>query len=284
MKNFLLTILLIFTNYVFGKAQSNIKWELVQGIKNPESVLYDSIDKVLYVSSIDGAGDKKDGKGHISKVSIAGELLQEKWVSGLNAPKGMRRRGNILWVSDIDEVLKISIVDRKIIGRVKVKGAKFLNDIAIDDNGEVYVSDTLTSKIHVISDNKASVLVEGKEYGSPNGLLVVKNNLIVASWGYTTDWSTKKFGEIYSVSLDDREVKKITKKPLGNLDGLELDKSGNFLVSDWVAGKVYKVTPKGAVSLIFSYNKGLADIGVNSGAGIIYAPMMQDGKVIAVKY
>jgi sugar lactone lactonase YvrE len=262
---------------------ASIQWETKQGISNPESVLYDGTNKVLYVSNINGAGDKKDGKGHISILSETGNVLKEKWIKGLNAPKGMRKQGNILWVTDIDEVVKISIEESKILRKIKVKGATFLNDIAIDSSGEVYVSDTLNSRIYIISNNTPSVFVEGKKYASPNGLLVVKDLLYVASWGLTKDWSTKVPGSLYTISLDDKEVKQIVKKPFGNLDGLEIDKQGNFLVSDWVAGKIFKVSNKGKIETIYKGKKGLADIGLNPKSGFIFAPMMQDSKILGLK-
>ncbi|MFT6633625.1 MAG: sugar lactone lactonase YvrE [Bacteriovoracaceae bacterium] len=262
---------------------ATLQWETTQGISNPESVLYDQVNKVLYVSNIDGAGDKKDGKGHISILSESGNVLKEKWIKGLNAPKGMRKRGNLLWVTDIDEVIKISVEESKILRRIKFKGAKFLNDIAIDSNGEVYVSDTIANKIYIISNNKPSIFAEGNKYDSPNGLLVSNGLLYVASWGLTKDWTTKVPGKLYSISLDDREIKQITKIPLGNLDGLELDKSGNFIVSDWVAGKIFKISPKGKVETLYTGKKGLADIGINPETGLIFAPMMQDSKILGIK-
>ena len=58
----------------------------------------------------------KDGEGWISKLSPKGEVLEAKWVTGLNAPKGMRVQGDTLWVSDIDELVAINRKSGKIDG------------------------------------------------------------------------------------------------------------------------------------------------------------------------
>src|SRR3712207_6954360 len=54
------------------------------------------------------------------------------WVTGPNAPKGMRAHKGVLWVSDIDQIISIDIATGKITRRLKVSGARFLNDVAID--------------------------------------------------------------------------------------------------------------------------------------------------------
>src|SRR5262245_62784665 len=60
-------------------------------LKMPESVLYDGGNKVLYVSNIEGTDPwGKDGQGSIGKVGVDGKIIKVDWVTGLNAPKGLR--------------------------------------------------------------------------------------------------------------------------------------------------------------------------------------------------
>lgn len=158
-------------------------WDVCHDCENPESVYYDTANDILFVSNVAGEGDKKDGKGWISKLKTNGEVIKSKWVEGLNAPKGMRSFKDNLWVSDIDEVLSIDMKTGKIMNRIKIEKALFLNDVAVDTGGTVYVSDTLASRIYQIQGGKASVFVEGVHLNSPNGLLVEGNNLYVAAWG-----------------------------------------------------------------------------------------------------
>ncbi len=259
------------------------QWTNNKNIKNPESVYVDSVTRLVFVSNIDGEGNKKDGKGHISLLNLKGETLNENWITGLNAPKGMRSFNNILYVSDIDQVVKIDINKGKILRRIKVKGAKFLNDIAVDKNGTVYVSDTLGTAIYKIKGQKVTTFLSGKKWESPNGLLIKNHLLFVSSWGLTTDWSTQTPGRLYSVNLTTKEVKYITENPVGNLDGLEFDQDGNFIVSDWVNGKIFRITHDGKITTLFKGEKGLADIGYDKKSNQVFIPYMLSSKVFSLK-
>ena len=80
--------------------------------------------------------------GHISRLAADGKVVNAKWATGLNAPKGLRSVGGTLWVTDIDEVVAIEIASGRITSRVKIDGAKFLNDLATAPDGTVYASDS----------------------------------------------------------------------------------------------------------------------------------------------
>ena len=259
-------------------------WENSKNILTPESALYDANSGKVYVSNIDGAGDGKDQKGHISILDKKGNTLDAKWLTGLNAPKGSRIYKDSLWIADINRVVKVNLNTGKVMKMIYIKGAKFLNDIAIDDNGVVYVSDTIGSKIYKIKNNSPSVFVKGAKYTSPNGLLIKGRILYVASWGLTTDWSTKTPGHLYALDLESKLLFNITKKPLGNLDGLEFDRDGNFIVSDWVSGDIYKVTLEGEVTHLFKGSKGTADIAVLPESKKIIIPSMLENKVYSIDF
>jgi sugar lactone lactonase YvrE len=248
----------------------------------PESI-YAASDGFLYVSNIGGGGDKKDGRGWIAKLNKDGSVVTSQFVGGLNAPKGMRDVNGRLWVSDIDEVVEIDLADAKIIRRVKVKGAKFLNDVAISGS-KVFVSDTVGNSIYVIENGKAKVFVSGDFLGHPNGLLMHQGKLVVTSWGadMKPDWSSTILGHVYSLDLKTKKQTFISKSPLGNLDGLEFDGT-DFIVSDWMSGKVYKVTSLGESTEVFSGKKGLADIGLIDGGKTLLVPSMLESKVFAKK-
>ncbi len=254
--------------------------------ENPESVYVDLKSGFAFISNVAGSGDQKNGRGWIAKISTKKKMPQRlsPWVKGLNAPKGMRSFNGILWVTDIDRVIGVNISSGKILYRIPIKKAKFLNDLAIDSLGQLYVSDTLASRIYKITkDKKVETFAEGPKYESPNGLLVLNKKLYVASWGLTKDWSTKISGRLYSLDLKTKQMRYVTKKPLGNLDGLEVDKKGNFIVSDWVAGKVFQIKPSGKAKTIFYGMKGSADIGIESSSGHLFIPRMNEGVVSIAK-
>jgi hypothetical protein len=205
-------------------------------------------------------------------------------VTGLNAPKGLRAEKGMLWVSDIDEMVGIEIASGKIAHRVKIKGAKFLNDDAIGSNGEVYVSDMFGNAIYVIPApyEKAKVLVKTKAWDAPNGLLLQGDELVVAGWGpgIKADFSTKGPGHLYRVNLKTKKMTLVTPEPLGHLDGLEAAADGGYLVSDWMAGKVFHVAKDGSAKLLLEGFKGSADIGFIP-PNTLVVPRMAENRVTA---
>jgi len=265
-----------------GQSSLRVKWEVTEGIKMPESAYLDADSGVLFVSNVGGGGGAdKDGDGYISKLTLEGKVVTARWVTGLNAPKGLRSRGGTLWVSDIDRLIGIDIAKGEISDTVEIDGAKFLNDVACDGQGAVYVSDTLASKIYRYQDGKVSVFAEGDELESPNGLLVHKDRLIVAAWGLTTDFSTKTPGRLFAVDLADPSKTLITKQPTGNLDGVEAAGENGYVVSDWNAGKVFYVKSDGSTRLLLQLPRGAADLAYLPDHRLLIVPQMLENKVTA---
>ena len=103
--------------FILGLSSSLLasEWTVNQNIKTPESVYYAPEVEQIFVSNINGGGTEKNNKGYISKLSKSGTVLESEWIKGLNAPKGMRSLNGILWVTDIDELVKIDIRKGKIL-------------------------------------------------------------------------------------------------------------------------------------------------------------------------
>jgi sugar lactone lactonase YvrE len=255
----------------------------VQDMRAPESVYLDEGSGYLYVSQIDGAPGDKDGKGRISKLGLDGSVITADWVTGLNAPKGLRSFGGTLWCADLDQVIAIDITTGKITSRIPIEGAKFLNDVAAGADGTIYISDTMTSKIHTIKDGKAAVFAEGEQLEYPNGLFVEGERLIVGGWGKPeADFTTKVPGHLYMLDLKTKKKTLITKQPLGNIDGLEQDARGGYVVSDYMAGKFIQVSATGESRVIRQFKPGLADFTFLYAQGdILIAPHMNENTVAA---
>ena len=88
-----------------SSAESPVRWQITEGMANPESSYYDPDSGYLFLSHVNGGGKDKDGNGYISKITLKGKTVAEKWFTGLNAPKGLRSHGGTLWISDIDTVV-----------------------------------------------------------------------------------------------------------------------------------------------------------------------------------
>lgn len=259
-------------------------WELA-GFETPESVLPAADGTTLYVSNVAGAPDGKDGAGFISKITADGKVAALKWVEGIDAPKGMALHAGKLYVSNIDELVEIDEASGKITQRFKGEGGKFFNDLAVDKEGRIYVSDMAANKIWRLEGGKFEVWLDSAELKNPNGLLVQGDDLIVAAWGVMTDgFATKVPGHLLTVSLTDKSVKALgDATPIGNLDGLEPLGGGNYLVSDWMNGKVFRIASSGKAETLLSLSPGTADLGYVPASKTMFLPMMKDNKVIAYK-
>lgn len=246
------------------------------GFDNPESAYWDAPSQSWYVSNVSGEENVKDGKGWISRLDASGKVLKDRWVDGLNSPHGIRVRGRTLYVSDIDQLVVIDMRNARVKARIDAPGARFLNDVAVGPAGEVYVSDTLESAVYRCT-SKCEVFLKTEKLEDPNGLLVEGNRLIVATWGIITDpatFATKTPGRLLAVDLKTRAITALGDgKPLGNLDGLERD-GADYLVTDFMAGKLFRVSKSGAATLVKDGFKNSADIGYDAARRLVAVPEM----------
>ena len=273
----------IFIHSAFAEdKQSTVLWSINENIKAPESCYYNKSTGHLYISQIgEGGGMGKDGDGWISKYDLKGKLIKDKWAVGLNAPKGLRSDGSRIWVTDIDRIVSYNINSGVKEHDIKIDGAKFLNDLACSKDGTVYFSDMIASKIYQYKNKKISILIEGADIEHPNGLLVEGENLIIGAWGkeIQDDFTTKTLGRLLSLNLKTKKITPITAKPLGNLDGVESDGKGGYIVTDWIAGKVFHVQKSGTSETLATFPKGAADHAFIADKKILILPEMLENKV-----
>lgn len=256
------------------------------GFYNPESVVYDSVKNVLYVSNAWGNVGFKDGKGLISKVGLDGNIIQKDWVSGLNAPKGLGLYKNFLYVADIDELVKINIKLGKVVARFKAPNAKFLNDVVVSQAGKVFVSDTATNEIYTPSGKALKVWLKDDKLENPNGLYISGKNLIVASWGVMTDgFKTKVPGHLKKVSLSKKKVESLGNgTPIGNLDGLEWYSFNSYFATDWMIGKLLFIdSATGKTTLLKKLVPGSADLTYIPSRNLLIIPLMNTHHLVAYK-
>lgn len=256
-----------------------------EGFLNPESALYDSDRDIIYVSNVNGGPGDVDGNGSISLLSKDGKLENLEWVTGLNAPKGLVQHENILYVSDINELVAIDVDKAEIVGTWASDTAKFLNDLAVDSEGRIYVSDMLDNSIYRLEGEQLQMWLQDEALQHPNGLQVNDNQLLVAAWGkdLQEDFTTKVAGHLLAVDLTDKTISALgSGEPVGNLDGIESDGSGSWYVTDWMDGALYQINAEGQAELLLDMNQGSADLGVINSESMILVPMMMDNTVIAI--
>lgn len=261
-----------------------LSWTL-EGLSNPESVIYDLQLNHLYVSNVNGGSNDKDGNGFISIISMDGRIIEEKWMTGLNAPKGLAIYERTLYVADIDELVAINIDNGRIINKYKVDDAKFLNDVTAAKNGDIYVSDMVLNRIHVLTNKDFQIWLESDELDNPNGLHFTEDDIIVGSWGKMTDgFATEVAGHLKRISLKTKNISSIGDgSPVGNLDGVEGSDEIGFYVTDWINGGLFHIDVKGVVTKLLEFNQGSADHEFLMKKGLLFIPQMVENKLFAYK-
>jgi outer membrane protein assembly factor BamB len=266
-------------------------WTLSADVNAPESAYYDATSNAIFVSSINGDVLAKDGNGYISRLAADGKVVNAKWATGLNAPKGLRSVGGTLWVTDIDEVVAIEIASGRISSHVKIDGAKFLNDLATAADGTVYASDSQTFRIYAVKDGKASMFVEIAEpIETPNGVLVDGNRLIVGTMGAPGARGAQgapgaqnppSGGRLIAFDLRTKAKTEITPQPIGGIDGIESDGRGGFLVTDVFGMRLLHVSASGAARTLLQFTAAGADFGYIASRQIAVVPFLFGNSVAA---
>ncbi len=257
------------------------KFELVEVWKTdtlfrvPECVIYDKDNDLIYVSNMNDNPRQKDGNGFISRLSTSGEILDLKWVEDMSSPKGLGIYEGKLYVSDVDEVIVIDIAEGKIVERILIEGAKMINDITIDSQGNVYVSDSDNNSIFLISNGVVSNwLSEG--LNAPNGLLLDGEKLLLASMG-SEDFA--------AIDLGTKEIAVLT-EGINKGDGIaKVSIPGHFLVTDWF-GQVFMIYPDGSKVILLDTRDaeiGAADIDYIPEKNLLLVPTFAKHHVVAYK-
>ncbi len=218
-------------------------WATEPVFLTPETVLYDPQRQVFYVTNFDNLYERRSlPSGFISRIGLDGKILDLNWVIKLHAPCGLALHGNRLYTAERECLTEIDADSGEILARYPIAAARFVNDVAVDAAGTVYISDTsppdpATSAIYRLRDGQIETWLQGKELNRANGLWIHDHELLI---GNTGD------GFLLAADLETGCVRRITCLGAGVLDGIRVDRQGNYLVSHW-EGQVYVVSPAGDV-------------------------------------
>lgn len=252
----------------------------LSGLKMPESAVAHP-DGRIFISEIGEFG--KDGDGRITVLHPDGKTTT--LADGLNDPKGIDLFNDQLYVADNNRVVRVDPDGRQtVIARPEDFPGKavFLNDVEIDGDGTVYVSDSgdddgRNAGIYKITpDGKVSEVVNDRSgIKRPNGLLMDGiDRLLVADFGS---------GKLFRVAFDGAGGSSVTElnHGFGGADGLIRDTSGFLYVSDWANGKVWQlVEPKATPQLISQGHQSSADIALSADGKYLLMPDMKAGQLV----
>lgn len=244
---------------------------LTEGLADPEGVAA-APQGGYFISNVAGEATQKDGQGWVSILSEDGKIVTERFVEGLDAPKGMAVHDGVLYVADIDQVRRFDAASGEDKGAIAIAGAKFLNDATVWQ-GAVFVSDSGSSTIHKIDGDLATVWVEGDAFAGVNGLLGDGESMLV---------TTMDTGSLLSItpSFDVTEIA----TGMENADGVGvIPDGGGWLVSSW-PGQIFYVTPSGdPIALLDTREQGELQNDLTMFGDIVIVPNWKPGTVTAWK-
>jgi hypothetical protein len=281
--------------------------------ERPESAQFDAVTNAWYVS-VQGKADVP-GDGYIAKLDAnASAFVTERFVTGLNEPKGIRIHDGRLFVADVSELVTVEVASGEVLSRTSIIGinpqvpeSPFLNDVAVRaSTGYVYVSDNRNNVLYRFEPDGsgAFLLMRDDSLEAPNGLLVDESGgaqprLLVAAQGPGLDpvaGTTELLGAVLALDIDDlndgdgEAAVSYVSQRIGNLDGIELD-GDTLLVSDIVGGRLLTVTPSNASPPPFGQGdaqvlrSGLtrsADFGFDPARRLVLVPETTSGVVTSI--
>jgi hypothetical protein len=259
----------------------------IGNLHQPESARYDDELRVWFVSNINGDPSGKDNNGYIIRLSANGTPDTAKFIAGgtkgvtLNAPKGMEIVGDTLWVADIDAVRSFDKRSGAAIVTVNVPGAKFLNDVAADNQGAIYLTDTGMApdpktglkhvgpdRIYKVAGGKATVALESPRMAGPNGIAWVPGDEEFAIVSFLTP-------NIFAWEPGSKELRPLGTGP-GQQDGVEVLPDGSLLITSWADSSLF-VLRDGQPTKVASGIASAADIGINGKR--VAVPQLMENKL-----
>ena len=250
---FLLLLILTFTCFLSGAQTKRIEFEAPR--MYPEGIVYDAGSNIFYVSSVT--------TGTIGKVDSSGKYSIVFADSSLKSTFGMKLSSDrkTLWVCAGDpsySQFRDSATYKKMIRLIGIDlsngnkaadidisslypGKHFANDLALDDKGNIYITDSYSPVIYKVDgDGNASVFSQSEWFGSvgvglngivwhPGNFLLVANN-----------------GSGCLLKVDIKDPSQILKTKIDQFfpgaDGLLLDKENNLLlVQNKGVNKIFKL-------------------------------------------
>jgi sugar lactone lactonase YvrE len=245
---------------------------------HPESAVYDAARSCVYISNLDkNTPNDSLFTDFISIISLDGNVSELRWVDGLSSPTGIALYNGFLFAVERNGVAMIDPETAKVISRYDIPATGFLNDIAISDEGVIYVSETSDKgKIYKIVKGDVFVWIEDATLGKPNGLLQTDAYLYV---GVNSDHHLKR------IHLETGDIENVALLGPGNIDGIQ--QNGNNLLVSHFMGNLYSIDEEGNVEELLNTREQdifVADFCYIPSEKLFIIPSLRTNKVYGYRF
>lgn len=228
---------------------ARLVWQTEPVFQTPEAVLYDAKRAVLIVGNYKSTEVGQTSE-FLSRVDTRGNIMDLKWITGLNQPTGMFIHKDRLYVVERENLVRISIDAGRIEERFPIVGASFANDVAIDPNGIAYISDNgqeAQTAIRRLKDGQIKPWMTAEQILRPNGLLVDGEYLVAY------DNRRQALVRIHRVSQEVQVIASIVSGARAIGDGIVKLETDTYLVTAW-GGESWIVNRNGSVVPLLDTN------------------------------
>jgi hypothetical protein len=276
-------------------SQTEIQFPVEVGVK-PESITR-GFNGNYYVTIMNG---KEDGDGEVVEISKQGVKVFTK---GFDEPKGIVFLEGHLYLSDVTRIWKVDELGNASILVKKEdfpKEVLYLNDVAVDAEGKgIFVVDMGATKYmrdennvlwpldseqaklvpqlgriyHVDLEGKVSLAQDTSALMlNPNGVGIDNNDNMMVGAFFLGHFLVTRDGELTPL-----------KGQFRGADAVEQDSKGNYYVSSWASGTVWKIDGVTEESrVLIDGLKSAADFYLEEDKGRLLLPDMMAGMIYAV--
>jgi sugar lactone lactonase YvrE len=250
-------------------------WETDTLTSTPESVVFDTKSKALYVACINGAPTATNEKSFISKLDLNGKITQLKVTENLHAVKGLDVLDGKIYVAEIFKLVEIDAKIGKVLQKYEVPNATFLNGVSVDKKNKiVYFTDMRSDRLWKLEKGQLVKVAEGAPLKTPNGVFFENDKLIIGNGD----------GKIFALDLKTQQYATIA-EGMGGLDGILSDGQKGYFATEW-RGKIWHINPEGKTQLLLDTvdaKMNTADIEYIPSQKTLLVPTFWKNKVIAYK-
>ncbi len=260
-------------------------WQ-TSGFTGPESVVHDAARDRFYVSNMGSFGQgATPGDGFISLLDGRGNIVELRWIEGLENPKGLALTNGRLYAGDDDALLEIDPERGELIARHRPDdgGPGQFNDCTADVDGNVYVYSRRLATIYRLAGGTFApwVQVDVDASGHFNGLRADGARLLGGSWEVP---GTGKPGHLSTFDLADGRAGRIGTDPIGHIDGIEPDGRGGWTLTDFTPGRVLHVAADGSTTTLLTLSTGTADHLYLPQRQLLLVPMLRGNRLLAYRW
>ena len=235
-------------------------------LNKPESVAYDAANNRFLISNVgNGSIVAMDEEGNFSK------FMHKQF----EAPKGIIAQGDLLYVTDPTAIHIVSMSEAKILQTIPIQNAQGLNDIAIGEQGKLYITDSANNAIFIYdTTNDKQEQLTSPLLNSPNGIVYDKPR-----WQMFVV-NNSKHSPILSLNVLDNSFSIFKDTIYSNLDGIAIDDLGRIFFSSWAEETIIEIPQEQNRFLTdLKGYKGAADIYYHLPTNELIVPMLKANRI-----